>query len=593
MMNALVLAATMLFLQDAEKIHVKDGKAPGVFYGLSLMLDLWGNTRHETWTLRPDGVLFWGAPREPFEDFAKRALTDDEKKVCSRYEIRGAEIRYTYPGGRETTGEVELNADSSIKTIKGEAGMTFFPIRYGVPFELTGYWSNSQWFNSGGARMYTSTYSNLSCFKGGLFVHESGAATICTAIQERTSERRSGDTVFTETVREEVARFYGSDAKSKMGKFRVSGSALILVYDDGKKDSWFIGTIPSSSKNEAYTILLGGTLFTGTPGTFPKPTGGAANPVEPPPPPPPQPPPPAVCKTPQFELQAPAGWSIRDQDELHFLVPDGVDRSDPFVLILLGTTLTTKVTDPALAKEFEDVVKGLAKGATVKPGGDTVKLTIDGVDAVRIPYAVEHEGKSFRVEATCAIRDGNALVALALGSETAMKKFGDPARAMILVAKIAGAGAKVKIAADRCELEMPQGWKGKETDQGGLKVTMLVPPGRDVEGEYAAFVLATAAGAFKSATEKAAIADLREMIGQVAAGTQAQGEPETLKADGEPAVLLKYAGKNEAGDVVVAHAFMVVKHGQAVILMVAGKEKLATEHAAAMRAGFESIKVKK
>ena len=37
----------------------------------------------------------------------------------------------------------------------------------------------------------------------------------------------------------------------------------------------------------------------------------------------------------------------------------------------------------------------------------------------------------------------------------------------------------------------------------------------------------------------------------------------------------------------------MIHHGKAVVLMLAGKEKIAAEHAAAVRAGFESLRVKK
>jgi hypothetical protein len=586
MMNILLIAAAALCPQETEKIIPKDGKAPGVYYGWSPVLDLWGNIRRNTWTMRPDGVLFWGAPRESFEKFVKRPLTAEEKKDSAAYEVRGSEFHFHYRDGSKEVGKVLYREDGSVRQIDASA-LYYNPVRFGVPFELTGYWTSSSSFNNAAYKMSTTSYNNFSFFKGGTFVQESGVGTICTAVQQRTTERQSGDTVFTETIRQEVTKFYGDGAKSKMGTFRVSGSALLLEFDDGKKESRFIGTIPGTtpSKDKSELILLGGTLYTGTPGVFPTPKGEAAAP--------PPPPPPALCKTPQFELQAPAGWTLRDQEELHFLVPDGVDPNDPFVVILLGTTLGTTVTDPALATQFEEIVKGLAKGSTVKSGGATVKLSIDGAEAVRIPYEVEQEGKSFRVEATCASRDGQALVALTIGSGTAMKKFGDPARSLIQLAKIAGAVAKEKISAAHFELGMPKGWTAKETEQDGTKYTMLVPPGRDLTNEYAAFVVATPAETHKAATEKAAIAELRAMVGQLAAGFEAQGEPETLKADGEPAVLVKYAGKSEAGEVVVAQAYMVVKHGHAVILMLLGKEKVASEHAAALRAGFESLKVKK
>lgn len=581
---ALALAAILFGLQDEAKIVVQDGKTSAVFYGWSPIFDLWGNMRRESRTLRPDGLMLYGAPRESLEEFCKRPLTADERKDCGTYEIRGAEFPFTYRDASKSTGSVQYEADGSIKAIKA-SGLDLYPVRPGIPFELTGYWSTSTSFNNGAYKMSTTQFKNYSFFKGGLFVHESGTSTICTAVETKTRERTSGNDVIRETVQQEALRFYGDQAKARMGKFRIEGSALRLDYDNGQKDSIFIGTAFSGKpySDGTYGLMIGGALYDGRPGVYPKPAGTpAAAP----------PPAPVVCKTPQFELQVPPGWTLRDQGELHFLIPDDREADDPFVVVLLGTALAAKAEDPALAKEFEGVVKSLAKGAKVTSGGETQKLSLDGADAVRIPYLVETDGKPFRVEATCAVRGGQALVALAMGSETAMKKSGEKARALILTAKIAGEAPKTKIASAHFEMEMPKDWKTREAEDGGIKITFLVPPGRDLGNEYAAFLMSTPAQTLTSATEKAAMADLQATVKQIAGGLE-PGEPETFKAGGEPAITVRCAGKNGAGDVIVVQGFMVVNHGKAVVLMLAGKEKLASEHAAAIRAGFESLKVKK
>ena len=105
--------------------------------------------------------------------------------------------------------------------------------------------------------------------------------------------------------------------------------------------------------------------------------------------------------------------------------------------------------------------------------------------------------------------------------------------------------------------------------------------------------MSTAAETITSAAEKAAVEDLQSTVKQIAGGIEPEGEPEKLKAGGEPAVSVRCVGKNAAGDVIVVQGYMVVHHGKAVVLMLAGKEKIAAEHAAAVRAGFESLRVKK
>jgi hypothetical protein len=581
------LAAAALLLQDDPKIFIKDGKAPAVYYGWSPVLDLWGNIRRGVIALRPDGTIFWGAPRDSFEQFSTRGLTDEEKQACGRYEFSGAEFKYTYRDGSDGKGEVEFNADGSIKIIKANL-LRYFPIRHGVPFELTGYWSNTTSYNNAAYKMSTTAYNNFSFFKGGVFVLESGAGTISTAVQETTRRTETPTEIRIETIRAEVTRFYGGDPSSKMGKYRVVGSGLMLEYDNGTKETRFLGTIQADPR-EGYMILLGGALYEGKPGVFPK--SGVDAPA----------PPPRVAarvKTPQFELDGPIGWPMRDQEQqgskIHFLVPEGVSAAEPFVLILMGATLdkSAKASDPAMAKELEGVVKMLAGAGTVKSAGAPEKLSIDGADASRAPFSVEQDGRTFRVEVTCAIRDGNAMLAIALGSEAGVTAHGGAARTSVAAARLAAAVPKQKVAAAHFELELPKDWKSKDAEQDGNTYTMLIPPG-DAEDEYTAFAVGVAVGdTYKSATEKAAIAELRGMIRQVAPGTEAVGEPETLKADGEPAVLLKHRGRNE-GEVFHVHAYMVVKHGKAVIVMVAGKEKRADQYAATIREAVESLRVKK
>lgn len=584
MLDCLVAAAVLL--QDDPKIFVKDGKAPAVYYGWSPVLDMWGNIRRGVIALRADGRIFWGAPRDAFESFNARALTDEESRECGRYAFNGAAITFTYRDGSDGKGEVDFNADGSIKTIRAN-GLRYFALRPGVPFELTGHWSNTTSYHNAAYKMTTTAYSNYSFFKGGTFVLESGAGTIATAVQETTRRTETPTEVRIETIRAEVSRFYGGDASGKMGTFRVVGSGLVLEFENGTKETRFLGTVPGDGQ-DGTMLLIGGALYEGRPGVFPKSAGDA-------------PPPPRVAarvKTPQFELDGPIGWPMREQEQqdskIHFLVPEGVAAAEPFALILMGATLdrSAKAGDPAMAKELENVVKMLAGAGTVKPAGAAEKLSIDGADAARAPFSVEQDGRTFRVEVTCAIRDGSAMLAIALGSEAGVKAHGEAARQSIAAARIAAAVPKRKISAAHFEMALPKDWKSKDAEQDGNTYTMLIPPGESGD-EYTAFAVGVAVGdTYKAATEQAAIAELRGMIRQVAPGSEAVGEPETLKADGEPAVLIKHRGHND-GEVFHVHAYMVVKHGKAVIVMAAGREKAADRHAATIREGVESLRVKK
>src|SRR5882724_7427078 len=95
--------------QDAEpgKCFVKDGKTTGVFYGMSVIMDLWGNFRRQVSTLRPDGVYLFGAPEGGLEDFVKRPLSETEKSNATQYRIEGEKFLFSYRDGSKSEGKLE------------------------------------------------------------------------------------------------------------------------------------------------------------------------------------------------------------------------------------------------------------------------------------------------------------------------------------------------------------------------------------------------------------------------------------------------------------------------------------------------------
>src|SRR4051794_22936110 len=91
---------------DPGKCFVKDGKTGGVFYGMSVLMDLWGNFRRQVCTLRPDGVHLFGPPEGGFEDFVQRPLRDTEKPNATSYRIDGEKFLFSYRDGAKSEGKV-------------------------------------------------------------------------------------------------------------------------------------------------------------------------------------------------------------------------------------------------------------------------------------------------------------------------------------------------------------------------------------------------------------------------------------------------------------------------------------------------------
>lgn len=598
-MRHLLLVATILLSSTAAaaqdpapgKCFVKDGRTAGVCYGMSLLADLWGNFRRQVFTLRPDGTLLFGAPEGGFEDFLKRELTEGEKAGASSYSIEGGKFLFRYRDGSKSEGTVEYASDGSIKRIMA-AGLNIFPILPGVGALLSGSWSNTFSFNNAAYKMSTTGFNNFSFFENGVFVHEKGAGTIATAVQERTRESSAG----IETVRDEVLKFYGSESPSKMGKFEVKGSALKLTYDNGTKEARFIGRIGESKAGEKAMLLIGGGLYEGTFGVFPKsssaPTPAAAEAT-----------PPAGlarCSTAQFDLAVTAGWHARkeDYDGLQaFLLTPSHDSEGKFTMVLTGTALddkSTKAADPAMVASVEALVTGWVKNEKISKVGGPEAFRIGAADAVRVTYSLTRDGGPVRIEAACAVREGNAMIVLTIASEAAMKQHGAAARELLGKAVVAGAAPEPKVELRKAtghgyELDIPKAWSAKETEQNGVKTLMIVPPAG--ESEFVIQLIPTDTE-HASATDAAAITELRELVKQLSPVMEPIGNVESLQAGGRPVSGVVYGGQNEKQETILVKAYLAVKAKKAVVVLVVGKEARDKEYRALVRKALESLTLK-
>jgi hypothetical protein len=589
----------------AGKYFVKDGKTDAVFYGMSAGPDIWGNFSRKVWTLRSDGTLLMDIPEGSFEAFIKRDLSAEEKTAAVRYAIEGGKFHIYFNNGSTGSGTVEYAPDGSLKLIiPGGYGMYFYPILLGLGTPLSGYWSNSFSFKSPSKNVETNFYSNFSFYDNGLFVLGSGSGTIAMSIEARTRESEVGNLVLTETIRREVTSVYGGNAPSKMGKFEVQGSSLLLSYDDGKKETSLIGRLGPVKAGEPAMILIGRNLYEGTLGVFPKKeaaTGAAPAAV------PPTAPAAGLgrCRNAQFDLAVTAGWHARQEDlqglKAFLLTPAGVSADDPegkFTLMLTSTVLTDRTTQAADATTIallEALVTSWCKDRKVEKEGGTEKFKMGGADAVRVRYSLPGEGVPVKIEVACAVRDGNALVALTVASETAIKRHGGAARELLATAVLAAGLPEAKVELQRVkgdgyELDVPKAWTVREMEQGGRKSLVIVPPSG--EAEYVVQVLPSNAGDYSAATDAGAVQELRNLVKQIAPALEAVGSPETLKAGGQPAAGVVYGGRNEKNEVILVKAYLTLKARRAVVVLVVGKETRDKEYGALVRRALESLTLK-
>lgn len=590
---ALALALLPAPAQEAApgKCFVKDGRTGGVFYGMSILADLWGNFRRQVWTLKADGTLIFGPPEGGFEDFAGRPLTEGEKASAGTYSFDGAKFFMTYRDGSKSEGSVEYHPDGAIKRILA-SGLNIFPVIHGPGAALSGYWSNTFSFNNAALKMSTTVYNNYSFLENGIFVHESGAGTIATGVRERT--RETSTTI--ETVREEVTKFYGGDPASKMGKFEIRGSSLRLSYDNGTRTALYIGRIGEVKPGEKALLLIGSGLYSGVIGGFPAATGAAAAPK-------------AVpeaglgrCTTPQFDLAVPAGWHAREEDldgtKVFLLSPAGASPEDPegrITVVLMGTLLddrSTKASDPGMLGSLESLVHSWCRNEKAEKEGPPEKFRIGGVDASRLKFSLARDGGAVKLEAACAVRDGRALIALTVAGEAAMKRHGAGARA--LIDKVALA-AEPKVELQRASgegyaLDVPKSWTVKEAEQNGTKTLVLVPPCG--ENEYVVQLIPSDAGAHATAADAGAVKELRDLVKQLAPALEPVGDVETFKAGGQAAAGVVYGGRNDKGEVILVKAYLTLKAKRAVVALVVGQETRDKEYGALVRRALESLTLK-
>lgn len=582
----LVLLAAPQASDPAQgKCMVADGKTGGVFYGMSLMANLYGNFRRQVCTLKPDGSLLFGSPEGSLEDYLQRAPTATEKANLGTYAIAGEKFSMTYRDGSKGEGSVEYNPDQSIKTIKA-MGLRFYPIRAGLgEHRLAGYWNNTYSF-SGALAMTTTVATSYSFFPNGGFVHESAACTVANVLETRTQETSAG----LETIRREATKFYGPDAASKMGTFEVKGSGLHFTYDNGTRESKFIGRLGDSSM-----IVLGNGLYDGKFGVFPKSSGGAAAPASLP----------AAglarCTSEHFDLAVPPGWLARQEDlegTKAFLLTPAAETDGTFTVVLTGTGIdnkATKGTDPEMVASLEVLITAWMKGEKPQKDGATETFTMGGVEASRVKYSLVKDGAVVKLEGACAVRDGHAVVALTVASEDSMKRHGAASRDLVARTGFPAAAPEPKVELQRVkgdgyELDVPKAWSAKTTEQGGVKTLMIVPPSG--ESEYVIQIIPSDAGAHASAAAPAAVQELRDLVSQLAPALKPVGSTEMLKAEGRPVSGVTYGGRNENNETILVKAYLALKAKKAIVVLVVGKEPRDKEYGGRVRAAIESLLLK-
>lgn len=596
MIHTLALLAALALPAPAQdpaagKYAVTDGKTGGVFYGMSFIADLWGNFRRQVWTLRPDGRLVFGAPEGSLEDHLRRELTEAEKAECGTYSIDGDKFNLTYRDGSKGQGSVEYHADRSIKTIKASA-LHFYPVRTGLSAPLAGYWNNTFSFSNGAYKMSTTVATSYSFLANGLFVHESAACTVATAVETSSRETSSG----IETVRREVSKFYGNDAGSKMGKFEVRGSGLHFTYDNGTKAVKFIGQFGEHKPGQSGFLILGTGLYEGAYGVFPKSSGApAASPAAAP----------ATglarCLSEHLDLAVPAGWHARKEDldgTKAFVLKPADDPEGTFSVVLTGTGIdnkATKATDPEMIASLDLLVTSWVKGEKPRKEGGTETFTMGGVEATRLRYTLDRDGGAVKIEGACAVRDGHAIVAITLADEATNKKYGAAARELLAKTGFPEAAPpeKVelrKVKGDGYDLDVPKTWTVKQNEQNSVKTLVIVPPSG--EADYILQIIPSDAGEHAASTEPGAVQELRQLVTQLAPALKPIGSMETFQAGGRPAAGVVYGGHNEKDEMILVKAYLILKPKKAVVVLAVGKETRDKEYAATIRKLLESLTLK-
>lgn len=588
MIQTLALLTALLLQDPAQgKYVVRDGKTGGLFYGMSVVADLWGNFRRQVWTLKSDGSLLFGAPEGSLEDYLKREPTEGEKANRGSYSIDGAKFFMTVRDASRSEGTVEYNDDRTIRIIRA-SGLSFYPVRAGLGAPLAGYWNHTFSFNHGAYTRSATVATSYSFLANGLFVHESATGTIATAVEQRTRDT-SADR---ETVRQEVTKFYGADAGGKMGKFEVQGSGLSLTYENGSRATMFIGQFGESKPGESSLVILGNGLYSGSFGVFPKPAGTpAAAPATGL----------ARCRSEHFDLVVPAGWHARPEDldgTKAFVLTPADDAEGKFSVVLTGTGIdnkATKATDPEMVGSLDMLVTAWVKGEKPRKDGGTETFTLGGVEAARLRYTLVQEGATVKIEGACAVRNGHAIVALTLAAEASMKKYGVAVRDLLgrVGFPEAEPEAKVelqKVKGDGYTLEVPKTWTVKQTEQNNVRTLVMVPPAG--ESEYVMQILPIDAGTHASAIEPGAVQELRNLVTQIAPALKPLGSLETLQAGGQPVAGVTYGGRNEKDEVILVTAYLTLKGKKAIVALVVGKETRAQEYGARTRKAVESITLK-
>ncbi|KAF0243624.1 MAG: hypothetical protein FD180_3228 [Planctomycetota bacterium] len=567
---ALLLTLLSLPLFADTSVKVKDGHASGVFYGWSVVTDMWGNARKGVWTLRTDGVLMWGAPDGPLEDFDGRALTAAEKENgTATYVIEGTEFKFKYRDGTDGKGKITYAEDGGIKLIEASA-LRFNPVMP-LKFALAGKFDCTTTVNNAAYGISTTAWKGYSFYANGTFVLESGAGSTCTQIESFDSIER------------EVTRSYGGEAKSRMGRFEVKGTGLTLKFADGHTENRYIGQMWDVDKDGRVFLLIGRSQFDGAVGVFP---GQAAAPVKV------VPPEIQTCKAEQFEVRLPAGWKNSSQETkglvVHTLVPG--DASAGLAILAIGLDVDCAARAKGTGTE-EDMRKSVAAfvGQKLASGGEMQEFEMDGAGALLIPSTFEREGVKMRADAIYAVKSGRAIFLVALGTIAGAATFEADLISILSAARFAVDATKDASTADFA-VKAPKSWTATPATDTGSTTLALVPKGVESEEFFAAIV--SQPTEFKSAREKKAVTWLRQQVIDAVPGAGKQGEVEKITVDGEPAVGLTYAGSKADGTVVVMHVYAVIKHGKVALLFMGGKREGVDRHSGAARRTFETLKMK-
>jgi hypothetical protein len=590
---ALLLATLLPGPRDEESVslEVRDGRTQGVLLGFSVVL-VGGNALREVWTLRPDGILLCSAPEGSFEDFLKRDLTAEEKKQAGRYVIKGKQIQFNRPRSETEENEITYNAAGRLTSFKAGAKI-FFAIRPGVDFPLVGYFSTTNSLTTSDGKMTTMAYTNYSFFPGGFFSTESGMANFGRMMETKTREssRTTGGGIefTTETFQQETSRFYGGGAKSRAGRFELKGSGLVLRFDDGKVQTRFIATV-GSSKDRPVSIVIDGASYKGSPGSYGG-EGAASAPATPSL---------AVCAHDLFEIRTPEGMSaaelLQDGQKQFTLAPSPADPAYRYSVVAYEVTLSDKslkADAPGFAAEVR-VHAGRSLGKELEEAGTAVPVTIDGTKGLRVPLKTEFNGVPLRYDGVLVLKDGRGLFLAGIGNEEGAKRHETALATVLQAVRFKSTGPVVKVSAVGLDFELPEKWTTKVVEQDAAKMVVLLPPGEVFapdKNQYL-FAFTVEPSTLKSAADAEAIQKLRDQIQQLAPGLEKQGEPEKLTVDGEPAVGLHYAAKNDAGVTIVLRAYAVVKGGREAALVVLGPDAAFQPHAAALRRAFESLRLK-